>query len=295
MEKVTFREALPGDVPEMGELFTKRPRAERAERMRARFQREPSGWHVAVRDGMIVGCCQVVFPRPGDAWLQWMRVRPGEQGSGIGGAFSDYVEGQAVKGGARTVRLNTMVSNQRVHYMMGGVRRYTEWARWTRLTGLKREPAFAMARLRRVYEADDAEDVMEWLEEQEGHQAAFAAVTCPTDFKKTVSLDEALVRGLMRKVKGRRAGCVVAERDGEIEGVALYAVRKGELRVLQLVASTEAGGLAAAAGAVSQARPRERVSIQAAGCEEELLRKLEARLKKPGGRWHDFYVFGKRL
>ncbi|HEU4962338.1 MAG TPA: GNAT family N-acetyltransferase [Bacilli bacterium] len=295
MEKVTFRAAVPDDLPEMGELFTKRPAEERTARMKSRYAIEPTGWHVAERDGVIVGCCQVVFPRPGDAWLQWMRIRPSEQGSGIGGAFSDYVEAQALRGGAKTVRLNTMVSNKRVHNMMGGARGYTEWARWTRLTGLSRSQAFSLARLREVSETTDADRVMEWLEAQEGHAAAFAAVTCPTDYKKTVSLDPALLRSLMRKKKGRRAGCVIAEQDGAIEGVALYAVRKGELRVLQLVASTKSGGLAAAGGAVSKARPRDRVSIQAAGAEEGLLRQLEAKFRKNGSKRHDFYVFGKRL
>jgi len=295
MAKVTFRAATERDLPQMARLFTKRVASERQAAMRARWRKEPTGWQVAVVDDQVLGCCQVVFPRRGDAWLQWMRIAPDAQGSGIGGAFSDYLERQAVLGGAQAVRLNTMTTNERVHYMMGGLRGYTEWARWSRLTGLRAAPArewLDLCTVRRA-NAEELADVERWLERQVGHQRAFAAVTCPTDFRKTVSLDRTLLHELQAS-KGRQ-GLLIAEQQGEIAAVACYAVQGGELRVLQLVASTTAGGLAACAAALGQARRGEAVSVQTAGLVPDLLKTLYRSLRSKNGRQHDFYVFGKRF
>jgi N-acetylglutamate synthase-like GNAT family acetyltransferase len=292
--ELQFRAARRSDLPKMAQLFTKRPREEREERMLARYEQDKEGWYVALSGDQVVGCCQVAFPRPTDAWLQWMRIAPTEQGGGIGGRFSDYIEAKARQGGARAVRLNTLPSNERVHYMMGGSRGFTEWARWTRMTRVDPHEAAILAAWRDVQRADDAGEVMSWLEEQVPYHKAFEAVTCPTDFRMTVSLDEELVRELTRKKS--RNGIMVARTDGEIDGIALYAVRKGELRVLQVVAQTTLGGLAAVGGAVQTAKAREHVSIQLAGASNELVSALEERFcAGKGAKRHDFYVFGKRM
>ncbi|TCP54685.1 acetyltransferase (GNAT) family protein [Tumebacillus sp. BK434] len=293
MDELTFRQADRADVPKMAGLFTKRPPKERVARMTRRFGREPDGWYVAELKGEIVGCCQAVFPRPKDCWLQWMRIGPNTQGSGVGGAFADYLDRQVLAKGAEVVRLNTLPGNVRVHAMMGGVRGYTEWARWTRWNRLAQKPALGLARLRQVAHADDAEDVLAWLEGQVGYQASFAAVTCPDDFRKTVSLDRSLLQELIRGKK--RGGCVLAGADGDMEAAALYAVQGQELRILQLVAATTAGGLAAAAGAIREAKPVERVSIQLAGASTELMRAIQRSFAGPHLKKHEFYVFGKRL
>ncbi|ASS74838.1 hypothetical protein CIG75_07500 [Tumebacillus algifaecis] len=293
MDGLTFRQADRADVLELAELFTKRKSKERVSRMINRFEQEPDGWYVAEQNGKILGCCQAVFPRPKDCWLQWMRIAPKAQGSGIGGAFTDYVDQQVKELGAEVVRLNTLPSNGRVHAMMGGARGYTEWARWTRWSHLPRKPAAQLTRLRAVSHTVDVSRVLHWLGGQVGYRASFEAVTCPHDFRKTVSLDRALLQELLGK--RRRGGCVIAERHGQIEAVALYAVRTQELRVLQLVASTTAGGLAAAAGAVREAKPVERVSIQLAGASDELVRAIQRSFTGRNRRKHQFYVFGKHL
>ncbi|ARU63401.1 hypothetical protein CBW65_22210 [Tumebacillus avium] len=293
MDELTFRQADRADVPKMAGLFTKRPPKERVSRMTNRFEEEPDGWYVALVNGEVAGCCQAVFPRPKDCWLQWMRIGPKAQGSGVGGAFADYVDRQVQAKGADVVRLNTMLGNERVHGMMGGGRGYTEWARWTRWTRLAQKPSAGLTRLRPVSHADDADAVLAWLEGQVGYQASFAAVTCPDDFRKTVSLDRALLQELIRGK--RRGGCVLAGSNGEIEAAALYAVQGRELRVLQLVAATTAGGLAAAAGALREAKPVERVSIQLAGASSELARAIQRSFAGRHVKKHEFYVFGKRL
>jgi hypothetical protein len=102
------------------------------------------------------------------------------------------------------------------------------------------------------------------------------------------------VRELSRKKS--RNGIMVARSEGEIEGIALYAVRKGELRVLQVVAQTTLGGLAAVGGALQTAKAKESVSIQMSGPTSELVNELEARFcDNKGAKKHDFYVFGKRI
>ncbi|MGB8956946.1 MAG: GNAT family N-acetyltransferase, partial [Tumebacillaceae bacterium] len=231
MDGLEFRAATRSDLPDMAHLFTKRPPEERQERMSRRYELEPSGWYLAVLHGRVVGCCQAVFPRDGDAWLQWMRIDPEVQNSGVGGRFIDYVEERAVARGARALRLSTLSTNGRVHYLMGGLRGYTEWARWTRLEDLKRKAVRERVVRHDVQRAEDADEVMDWLVTQPGFHAAFEAVTCPTDFRKFVTLDWRLLAELIG-ARGRR-GCMVARMDDEMEGVALYAVNDGELRVLQ--------------------------------------------------------------
>jgi N-acetylglutamate synthase-like GNAT family acetyltransferase len=293
MDELTFREANRADLKEMAGLFTKRKAEERLSRMIARYEREPDGWYVAELGGKIVGCCQAVFPRPKDAWLQWMRISPQVQGGGIGGSFVDYVERRVAQLGAEVVRLNTLASNERVHAMMGGSRGFTEWARWTRWTHLRKKPAEELARLRPVSHAYDADAVLSWLEGQPGYRVSFEAVTCPGDFRKTVTLDRALLKELTGR--RRRGGCVIAYGDGGIEAAALYAVKGRELRVLQVVAATTAGGLAAVAGALREAKQVESASVQAAGMTGELRRALHRSFAGARTKKYEFYVFGKRL
>jgi N-acetylglutamate synthase-like GNAT family acetyltransferase len=294
MSELVFREATIFDVPEMAQLFVKHSQHERESRMRRRFESSPEGWHVAVWRGQIAGCCQVVWPRSGHAWLQWMRISPHLQGSGIGGSFSAYVEKQAVRQGAKMIRLNTLPSNERVHYMMGGSLGYTEWSRWMRLGGVRRLPADRLEELCEVRRGDETDPVWVWLSGQSGFRSSFETVTCPSDFRKMVGLDRSLL-GELIEAKTRKKGCMIAEHKGEIEGIALYAVRGGELRVLQVVAATERGGLAAAAGAVRAARRGEKVSIQVSGTSPELTDALLQLFGGAGVKRHDFYVFGKPI
>ena len=289
MEGLEFRAATRTDLPDMAHLFTKRPPEERQERMIRRYELEPNGWYVAVLHGRVVGCCQAVFPRDGDAWLQWMRIEPEVQNSGVGGLFIDYVEERAVESGARFLRLSTLNTNGRVHYLMGGLRGYTEWARWTRLEELKRKAVRGLMVRHDVQPAEDADEVMDWLVAQPGFHAAFGAVTCPTDFRKFVTLDGRLLSELIG-ARGRR-GCMVARIDDEMEGVALYAVSSGELRVLQVVAKSVDAGVAAVQGAVLLGRKKERLSVQVAGGKAELV----SALSEVAGKRHDYYVFGKRV
>ncbi|MGZ4133749.1 MAG: GNAT family N-acetyltransferase, partial [Tumebacillaceae bacterium] len=257
-------------------------------------EQEKNGWHVALSGDEVIGCCQVVFPRPHDAWLQWMRIAQIAQGGGIGGAFSDYIEAKARQGGALAVRLNTLPTNERVHYMMGGSRGFTEWARWTRFTRVDKSAADGLSAWRDVHRAEDPEEVMSWLDQQIGYRKSFEAITCPSDYRMTVSLDDQLVRDLTRRKM--RSGIMVARSEGEIDGAALFAVGKGELRVLQVVAQSTLGGLAAVGAAVQEARAKESVSIQLAGTTSELLTEIEERFAKGNGvKRHDFYVFGKRI
>jgi N-acetylglutamate synthase-like GNAT family acetyltransferase len=289
-----FRKATERDVQAMAPLFTKRPVAERERRMRARFLADPGVWFVAAIGKEVVGCCQTVFPRPREAWLQWMRIAPKWQGEGIGGRFTDYVEEQALRRGAEVIRLNTRLDNERVHAMMSG-RGYTERSRWTRLTGLQRDPTNKLLRLAdAVYLTDDHEGVLNWLAGQVGYQMSFATVTCPSDFRKSVSLEGALLKELAQQ-GGSKKGIVVAEQEEEIAAVALYAVRGGELRVLQVVAETPDAGVAVVAGAVRIAKPGQRVSIQLAGAESALIKALFAHFRGGKSKRHDFYVFGKRV
>lgn len=289
MDGLVFRAATRTDLPDMAHLFTKRPPAERWERMIRRYELEPNGWYLAVLHGRVVGCCQAMFPRDGDAWLQWMRIDPKMQNSGVGREFIDYVEERAIERGARVLRLSTLNTNGRVHYLLGGLRGYTEWARWTRLEGLNRKAVRELAIRHEVQRAGDADEVMDWLVAQPGFQASFGAVTCPADFRKFVTLDWRLLAEMIT-ARGRR-GCMVARLDDEIEGVALYAVREGELRVLQVVAKTVDGGVAAVQGAVRLSRKKEALSLQVAGGTAELVSALSELARKR----HDYYVFGKRV
>lgn len=233
-------------------------------------------------------------PRPGEAWLQWMRIAPKWQGNGIGTRFTEYVEEQAVQSGAEVVRLNTRLTNERVRKMMRGLG-YTERVRWTRLSDLRRDPASRLVQLvDDVYLTDDAATVHRWLRRQNRHLAPCGTVTCPDDFRKTVSLDLPLLEELA-EYEGRSKGVVVAEQDEEVAAIALYAVDQGELRVLQLVAETTDAGVAAAAGAVRMARPGERISIQLAGSDLELTEALYANFRREKARTHSFYVFGKEV
>ncbi|MFD2169114.1 GNAT family N-acetyltransferase [Tumebacillus lipolyticus] len=293
MDRVTFRQGARADWKGMSELFTKRPVKERLARMKRRYEKEPEGWYVAEQSGRIIGCCQAVFPRPADCWLQWMRIGKQAQGGGIGGSFVDYIERQVIARGAEAVRLNTMITNRVVHSMMGGSRGFTEWARWTRFTDLPRRRIKGKSGLRSVRHAEDAAEVIDWLEGQVGYRASFAAVTCPHDFQKTVSLDRALLKELIGSRE--RAGCVIAEKGDQIEAVALYRGNGRELRILQLVAASNAGGVAAVGRALQEAKQVERMSIQLAGASQELLGAIQRSFVGPKGKQHDFYVFGKRF
>ncbi|MCX7571681.1 GNAT family N-acetyltransferase [Tumebacillus sp. DT12] len=294
MRGLHFREATLRDVPAMAPLFTKRPQKEREKRMRERYHADPDGWYVALSGGEVVGCCQAVFPRKGEAWLQWMRIAPRRQGAGIGTRFTAYVEEQAMSRGAEVIRLNTRLGNERVRKMMQSLG-FTARVRWTRWSGLRRDGASRLVRLvDDVYLTDDAETVQRWLRPQDGHLASHGTVTCPDDFRKTVSLDLPLLEELAEH-EGRSKGVVVAEQDEEVAGIALYAVHQGELRVLQLVAATTDAGVAAAAGAVRMARPGERVTIQLAGADRELTDALRANFRTGHSREHSFYVFGKEV
>ena len=292
MEGLEFRPATRADLPDMAHLFTKRPPQERLQRMVRRYELEPSGWYLAVKEGRVIGVCQAAFPRAGEAWLQWMRVDPETQDAGVGGKFIDYVEERSLARGARVLRLSTLDTNGRVHYLMGA-RGYTEWARWTRLERLSGKAVRKMVPLMAVEEAGDPDEVMEWLETQKGFHASFGAVTCPTDFRKFVTLDRRLVGELVRSKK--RAGCMVARLNGEIQGVAPYAVRKGELRVLQVVAKSSEGGVAAVHGALSLGQKKEVLSVQTAGGTAEMVAKLFRELKGVRSGRQDYYVFGKTV
>ena len=72
-------------------------------------------------------------------------------------------------------------------------------------------------------------------------------------------------------------------------------MRGGELRVLQVVATTPEAAVAAAAGAIRVARTGERVSIQLAGADEAVIAALQTNFRGPRTRRQDFYVLGKQV
>jgi N-acetylglutamate synthase-like GNAT family acetyltransferase len=288
-----IREATFADLPMMASLLRKGAMAEREGRLRDRFVKNPHGWYVALQKKEVAGFCQLVVPRVGDGWLQWLRLNQRIEGEEVGGALIDHMERMARGRGVKLLRIGTQSTHDPVHRRMGGMRGYTQGVRWTRMTRLQQEPARALVNLRRVEEVDHPASVLGWLRERVGYAASGAGVTSLGDLKQIVTLEEAFLTELFRH-RGR-SGIVAASQGGEIEAMALYAVCGGELRVLQVIAETTLGGLAATAGAVATARPRELVTFQVAGATPDLLTELHDKYAGKRSVRQDFYVFSKDL
>ena len=80
---------------------------------------EPGGFYLA-EDGHrgLVAVVSLVFTGPGEVFLRGMRVDPDYQGRGLGTDFARFQVEEALRLGAKVVRLATWEGNYRVHKMM---------------------------------------------------------------------------------------------------------------------------------------------------------------------------------
>jgi GNAT superfamily N-acetyltransferase len=69
----------------------------------------------AVQEGVAVAVARAIFPVPGEAWLEGMRVDPHYRGAGIARDLSTALVEAVERRGARAIRLLTMSDNYPIH------------------------------------------------------------------------------------------------------------------------------------------------------------------------------------
>lgn len=87
------------------------------------------GFFVVEEDGRLVACYSVEFPRPGQAYLEAMRVHPAVQGRGLGSDICRLQVEQAYAMGAEEIYLLSALDNAPAHRIVekNGFRRGPAW------------------------------------------------------------------------------------------------------------------------------------------------------------------------
>lgn len=114
----------------------------------------PGGFFVVELDGRIIACYAVEFPRPGQAYLEAMRVHPETQGRGIGSDICRMQVEQAYTLGAQDIYLLSALQNHPAHRIVekNGFRKGEAWLVYDELEALPSLPV-GRARLARPGEA----------------------------------------------------------------------------------------------------------------------------------------------
>lgn len=83
------------------------------------IQQRPGGVYIYEYQGEVAGFSSIAFPKPGEAWLRGKRIDRRFEGRGVGTATTRFEIDEAIRLGARVIRLAAHEDNAAVHHMIG--------------------------------------------------------------------------------------------------------------------------------------------------------------------------------
>ncbi|HEY8449617.1 MAG TPA: GNAT family N-acetyltransferase [Bacillota bacterium] len=102
------RRAGPADLPALRQVRSRWDGPDYVyDALPAWLEERPGGVYLYEVDGRVVGFASIAFPKPGEAWLRGKRIDVDDEGRGFGTRSGHFELAEAVRLGARVVRLAT--------------------------------------------------------------------------------------------------------------------------------------------------------------------------------------------
>lgn len=134
---IVFRLAGPADLPDLQAVDARWSGRDYVfDVLPSWLTERPGGVYLYELDGRVFGFVSITFPKPGEAWLRGKRIARDMEGRGLGTQTTRMEIAEAVRLGARVIRLATGVDNAAVHRMVGEKLGFSSAGHWVIGDGL---------------------------------------------------------------------------------------------------------------------------------------------------------------